>query len=265
MYCEYWQLKQMPFENVPDPWCVYFSANHDEALTRLFYAAKGQKGACMLTGVIGSGKTTISKVFQEKLKTADFEIGMVTNPNLNSIELLQEILFQLGLECHETSKFLLLRSLNEKILENSKNGKKTVIIIDEAHLIKDIETYEELRLLLNLQHDNRFLITLVLVGQPELRDTIRKIPQFEQRIPIKFHLEPLDFRNTCRYVAFRLRKAGIKKNIFTYNAAKKLFQYSEGVPRKINNICDMSLLVGFVDQVKTIDDALVTRVLAEEG
>ena len=265
MYCEYWQLKQMPFENVPDPWCVYFSASHDEALTRLFYTAKSQKGACMLTGGVGCGKTTISKVFQEKLKKTDFEIGMVTNPNLSSIELLQEILFQLGLECHETSKFHLLRLLHEKILESSRSGKKTVVIIDEAHLIKDKETYEELRLLLNLQHDNRFLLTLVLVGQPELRDTIRRIPQFAQRIPIKYHLEPFDFQNMCRYVSFRLRRAGIKRNIFTYEAAKKVFQYSEGVPRLINNICDMSLLVGFVDQVMTIDDALVTRVLAEEG
>jgi general secretion pathway protein A len=265
MYCEYWKLKIPPFENVPNPRFVFYSPNHDESLMRLFYTVKGRKGACMLTGEVGCGKTTISKVFQEKLKHGNFDIGMITNPSLNSIELLQEILYQLGSEVQYSTKLQLIHALQNKVMGNLKAGKETIVIIDEAHLIKEEETYEELRLLLNLQDDNRFLLTLILVGQPELKELIGKIPQFEQRIPIKYHLRPLNFIDTFKYVQFRLKKAGVNGNIFTGDAAKKIYEYSGGIPRKINNLCDMSLLAGFVDQARVIDHTIVKRVIEDEG
>ncbi len=265
MYCEYWKLKEPPFENIPNTRFVFYSPNHDESLMRLFYTVKSKKGACMLTGEVGCGKTTISKVFQEGLKSGDFEIGLITNPGLNSIELLQEILYQLGSDSHHTTKLELIHALNNKVLENLKAGKETVVIIDEAHLIKEEETFEELRLLLNLQDNNSFLITLILIGQPELKELIGKIPQFEQRIPIRYHLHPLNFIDTFKYVQFRLKKAGINRNIFTGEAVKKIYEYSGGIPRKINNICDMSLLAGFIEQSRTIDHAIIKKVIEDEG
>jgi len=219
----------------------------------------------MLTGEVGCGKTTISNVFKEKLQNGKFDIGMITNPSLSSIELLQEILYQLGSDVHYNTKLQLIHALHNKVMGNLKGGKETIVIIDEAHLIKEEETYEELRLLLNLQDDNRFLLTLILVGQPELKELIGKIPQFEQRIPIKYHLSPLNFIDTFKYMQFRLKKAGITKNIFTGDAAKKIYEYSGGIPRKINNICDMSLLAGFIDQARVIDHLIIKKVIEDEG
>ncbi len=219
----------------------------------------------MLTGEVGCGKTTISNVFKEKLQNGKFNIGMITNPSLSSIELLQEILYQLGSDVHYSTKLQLIHALHDKVMENLKVGKETIVIIDEAHLIKEEETYEELRLLLNLQDNDRFLLTLILVGQPELKELIEKIPQFEQRIPIKYHLRPLNFIDTFKYIQFRLKKAGISKNIFTGDAAKRIYEYSGGIPRKINNICDMSLLAGFIDQARVIDKTIITKVIEDEG
>lgn len=265
MYCAYWQLKQAPFKNVADPRVVFYSRNHDEALMRLLYTVRGQKGASMLTGDVGCGKTTISKAFQERLEKGRFKVALITNPNLSSVELLQEILYQLGVSTDYTKKVQLVHALNDKVLENLRAGKETVFIIDEAHLIEERQTYEELRLLLNFQHDNRFLLTLILVGQPELKELIVKTPQFEQRIPIKYHLNPMNIVDTVKYVQFRLKKAGTNKGIFTKDAAKEIYEYSGGIPRKINNICDMSLLVGFAKKVPVIDHALIKRIIAEEG
>lgn len=264
MYSEYWKLKELPFDNIPNPRFVYYSPNHDEALMRLFYTVRGRKGACMLTGDIGCGKTTICQVFQDRLMEGDYEVVLITNPTITSKELLQEILYQLGLEFENSAmKRELIRAMNDRVLQNMKVEKETVLIIDEAHLIKDKETYEELRLLLNLQDKERFLISLILVGQPELKKLIAKVPQLQQRIPIRYHLKPLNFVDTAGYIQFRLRKAGIKKDIFTEGAVKSIFKYSSGIPRKINNICDMSLLVGFIDQVKKINNSVIKKAIAD--
>jgi general secretion pathway protein A len=265
MYCDYWQLDQPPFENVANPQVVFYSPNHDEALMRLLYTVKGQKGASMLTGEVGCGKTTISKVFQERLQKANFEVALITNPNLSSVELLQEILYQLRVSTDYTTKVQLIHALNDRVLESLRDGKETIVIIDEAHLIQEKQTYEELRLLLNFQQNNRFLLTLILVGQPELKQLIRKLPQFEQRIPIKYHLNPLNATETIKYVQFRLKKAGAKKNVFTKDAAKKIYEHSGGIPRRINNICDMSLLVGFAKQAPIIDSAIIKKIIEEEA
>lgn len=264
MYSEYWKLKELPFDNIPNSRFVYYSSNHDEALMRLFYTVRGRKGACMLTGDIGCGKTTICRVFQDKLMEGDYEVVLITNPTITSKELLQEILYQLGLKFeNNVVKRELIHAVNDMVLKNLKADKETILIIDEAHLIKDNETYEELRLLLNLQDKERFLISLILVGQPELKGLISKVPQLQQRIPIKYHLKPLNFVDTSGYIQFRLRKAGLEKDIFTKGAVKQVFEYSGGIPRKINNICDMSLLVGFIDQVKKINNSVITKAIAD--
>ena len=235
MYSEYWKLKELPFDNILNPRFVYYSSNHDEALMRLFYTVRGRKGACMLTGEVGCGKTTICQVFQDRLMEGDYEVVLITNPTITSKELLQEILYQLGSEFENNAmKRELIRAMNDRVVKNLKDEKETVLIIDEAHLIKDNETYEELRLLLNLQDKERFLISLILVGQPELKELIAKVPQLEQRVPIKYHLKPLNFVDTSGYIQFRLRKAGLEKNIFTKDAVKQIFEYYGGIHRKIN-------------------------------
>lgn len=264
MYEKYWGMYRLPFENVPDPEFVYLSSKHDEALIRLLYATKSQKGAAMLTGEIGCGKTTTSRLFIQGLAADEYEIGLVANPMLAPMDFLKEILYQLGCDKTADTKTDLLRILNETMMENLQKNKKTLLIIDEAQAIDDVATFEELRLLLNFQLNDKFLLTLILIGQPELKEKVAQIEQLQSRIAISYHLRPLDLQDTARYIIFRLKKAGVKKAMFTKEAIKKIYVYTRGVPRRINNICDLSLLVGYSLQAKVIDSKLVQKVIDDE-
>ena len=185
MYEEYWGLNTLPFENVPDPRFLYRSSQHEEALMRLLYATKSQKGAVMLTGEIGCGKTTLSRVFIQELSSDKYEIGLIANPCLSPIDLLKEILYQLGVDKSVDDKAGMLHALNEKMLENLNNGKKTIVVIDEAQAIESDVTLEELRLLLNFQLNEEFLVTLILIGQPELREKVAKFRKKRRRTKLK--------------------------------------------------------------------------------
>lgn len=261
MYKKYWGLNELPFENVPDPNFVFLSSKHDEALMRLLYATKSQKGAAMLTGEIGCGKTTTSRLFIQDLSPEEYEVGLIANPMLSPSDFLKEIVYQLGCDKTASTKTELLRILNEAMMENLQKNKKTVLIVDEAQAIEDVGTFEELRLLLNFQLNDKFLLTLILIGQPELKDKVRKIEQLQSRIAISYHLNPLDFQDTARYIIFRMKKAGMKKAMFTKEAIKKIFDHTNGVPRRINNICDLALLVGYSSQSKLVDSKLVQKVI----
>ena len=264
MYLEYWGLKRFPFENVPDPDFMYYSQEHKEALVRLIYAAKRKKGAILLTGEIGSGKTMLSKVFIQQLPEDKYDIGLITNPTLEPSDFLKEILYQFGLNPDTNSKADLLAILNARMLENVKQDKTTLLIIDEAQLISK-QTFEEIRLLLNFQLNDRFLLTIILIGQPELRNIIKGIEQLNQRIGIRYHLNPLNPEETVKYIAFRLRKAGLARNIFSSQAIDAVYNYSQGIPRKINNVCDMSFLIGFSAKAELIDSGIVNKAVRDSG
>jgi general secretion pathway protein A len=265
MYNGYWGLKESPFENVPDPRFMYHFPQHDEALMRMMFAVKARKGAAMLTGEVGCGKTMLSRAFIQQLAGGPYEIALIANPSFPPIDFLKEILYQLGIKKTSESKADLSHFLNDTILDNVKKGKDTIIIIDEAQVINNADTYEELRLLLNFQLNERFLLTLILIGQPELRNLIAAIPQFEQRIAIKYHLGPLNLEETAKYIMFRLKAAGIQKNVFTKEAIVKIHEYTQGVPRRINNICDLALLVGFSSKLMVIDSKLILKLIEDRG
>ena len=262
MYLDYWGLNTFPFENVPDPDFMYYSPEHEEALVRLLYAVKRMKGAALLTGEIGSGKTTLSRVFIQQLPDSEFDIGLITNPSLNALDFIKEVHYQLGLESKSNSKSDLLIILNNRLLENINKGRSTLLIIDEAQLIFG-ETFEEIRLLLNFQMNDRFLMTFLLIGQPELRDMIRGYKQLDQRIAIRYHLNPLSEEETRNYIRFRLEKAGGRGEVFLDKAYQVIFNYSGGIPRKINNVCDLSLLIGFSMKVRVIDADLAQKVVKD--
>jgi len=264
MYEQYWHLKEKPFENTPDPRFMYYSKKHEEALMRLLYAIKEQKGAVMLTGDYGSGKTILSRiVINELIKNKIYEVALVTHPQLTPIQFIQEIIYQLKNEHHKGSKPQLLHIMQETVYKNFNEGKKTVILIDEAQIIKNKETFEELRLLLNFQLNNNFLITLVLIGQPELLKKVKTIPQLQQRLGIKYHLTGLDSKETEEYIKHRLAVAGATIFLFDKSATDILYDYSKGIPRKINNVCDMSLLIGFGQEKKIIDKELLEKVIED--
>lgn len=262
MYLEYWGFSEFPFENVPDPRFFYLSKSHEEALTRLIYAARMRKGGAMLSGGVGCGKTTLTKVYVQELSGEKYDIGLIINPKLEPVEFLQEVLYQFDIGEVPDTKVKCLRVLNEKMYENMEANRETLLIVDEAQLLNE-STLEEIRLLLNFQLNDRFLMTVILIGQPELRDKIKEIEQLEQRIAIKYHLNPFDFNDTARYILFRQKKAGRKENIFSRQAIEKIFEYTDGVPRKLNNLCDLSLLVGFSKNQKIIDTKIIENVIKD--
>ena len=270
MYMKYWNLKEMPFENTPDPRFLYYSPQHEEGLSRLLYVVQQRKGAGMLTGVFGCGKTVLSRAIFNTLNKNVYQIAFINNPHLKSVELLRAIARQLGAEnlpekITEMSTDHFVELINNILFNNTKDGKETLVIVDEAHVIDNVEVFEELRLLLNFQVEDRFLLTLLLMGQPELRDRIHKNKQLVQRIAMGYHLEPLGKEEISRYIAHRLEVAGGNRNIFTDDAIELIFANSGGIPRRINQICDMSLVTGFSKKVDKIDGEIVNEAVDSLG
>lgn len=258
-YEPYWGLQGRPFENVPDPKFYVPSVKHEAAMACMLYGIQARKGIVMLTGEIGSGKTLMSRAVIVKLPRARYEIGLLSNPTVPGNEFLGEILFQLGLD-PGGSRVEQLRRLNDQLLANHHQGVDTVIIVDEAQAIEQDRLFEELRLLSNFQLNDRFLITLVLVGQPELRDRIAHIPQLAQRVAVSHHIDRFDRAETKAYIEARLAAVGCTQPIFSSGAVSSIFQQSGGVCRLINSLCDLCLYFGSVAGVRRVRRALVERV-----
>jgi type II secretory pathway predicted ATPase ExeA len=263
MYEAHWSLSEPPFDNSPNPKFFYLSPEHEEALLRLVYAVRHRKGCAMLTGEYGCGKTTLSRALIQRLEADRYEIGLLTNPSWTAIDFLREILYQLGVETPEKAKPELLHKLNELFFKNFQASRDTVIIVDEAQLIDDDLTFEELRLLMNFQTDDRFLVTVVLIGSPELVGKVRRLRHLDQRISLRYHLNTLDATHTANYIAHRLKTAGREDEIFTKDAVKLIFDFTRGVPREINNLCDIALLVGFTRRLTAIDEKVIAEVIKD--
>jgi len=263
MYQAHWKLREKPFENTPDPHFIYYSQRHEEALSRMLYAVRERKGAALLTGECGSGKTLLSRVLLQELSSAQYESAIIINPKLPVFELIKEIVNQLGSDKSSLlSKADVIHQFNEILYRNENENKHTVVIIDEAQSILDEDSFEELRLLLNFQLNDKFLLTIFLLGQPELKETINNLPQLKERISVRYHLVGLSEEDTKKYIQHRLKLAG-SEDIFQDDAHSEIYRFSGGIPRKINNICDMALLVGYGEEKRKINSKII-RVVAED-
>jgi len=261
MYTDYWGLKEKPFENTPNPRFLYPSQEHREALRKLFYAIGSEKGCALLTGEYGCGKTHLVRTVMSNLVPDKYEVALINYPLLGRDEFLQEIFREFGHESKSNDRAQSFRELSRFFSKNMALNKKNVLIIDEAQIIEDPEVYEELRLLLNLQAEDRFMLNILLVGQPELREQISKYPQLNQRIPIRFHLERFGQQDTVNYIRHRLKVAGADKEMFSEVALYLIYRISEGVPRLINSLCDLSLLEGATREVDVIGDEILKQVV----
>lgn len=268
MYEEYWGLNEKPFENTPDPRFIYYSSQHEEGLSRLLYVVREEKGAAMLTGDFGCGKTLLGRTLLKELDKDVYKTALIANPYLNHEELLMHIAYSLGSKDLPERKTevlvnIILERLGEILDNNMRDGKKTVIIIDEAHVIKDREVWEELRLILNFQLEDRFLLTLLLLGQPELRELIDANKQFVQRIAVKYHLEHLNEEETKEYILHRLSVSGRTQPVFTESGYKLIYKKSSGIPRRINHICDLALLSAFGKGLSIIEEDVIKEVSSD--
>lgn len=265
MYEAYWGLTEPPFSLTPDPRFLYMSRGHEDALMMLHYAVTRNKGAAMLSGNIGLGKTTISRKLLDLLDPVRNKVVMIVNPILTPVQILQEVLDQLGRPIASKNRQVLIQELHNQLLGYYEKGRRVVLMVDEAHLIKSSQTFEEMRLLLNCQMNDQFLISLILLGQTELRDRIAKVPALEQRLAVRQQLKPLDHLETGELILHRLRVAGYSKDLspFTPDAIFEMHKFTGGTPRLTTQIADNALMVGFVQKAKQIDGFLVHSVVCE--
>jgi type II secretory pathway predicted ATPase ExeA len=262
LYLEHWDLTEKPFENTPDPKFLFHSAQHEEGLSRLIYVVREGKGAGMLTGVYGCGKTLLGKALASELEKDIYRVAFLTNPRLDDIEMLRMIIHLLGSsEDVPVRKADILMRLEQMLAGNQRDGKRTVIVIDEAHIIDQLPIFEELRMLLNYQSDNRFLLTLLLIGQPELKGKVESIKQLEQRIAMRYHLAGLNAEESAQYIRHRLSVAGAKRSIIDDESVRLIHERSGGIPRRINQICDMSLLTGMSRSAEIVTTAVVQEAI----
>lgn len=264
MYKDFFGLKEKPFNVTADPNFLFFSKKHREAFDYLLYGIKERKGFLEITGEIGTGKTTLCRALitrlDEKAKTA-----FVLNSNLPEVQLLSAIAGDFGLSVRPKTKINLLSELNRYLIERLKEGDNVVLIIDEAQNLKAAQL-EQIRLLSNLETEKNKLIQIILVGQPELKEKLNspELEQLRQRIAVRYHILPLERVEVDLYIYHRLQVAGSDGSIrFEPRAIDQIYEYSEGIPRLINLLCDKALLLGFVTETKNISADMITRSVEE--
>ena len=248
MYNDFYCMKERPFSKTPDPRFLYLSGGHREALARLQYVAE-EREIALLTGEIGCGKTTLSRALMDSLGN-EYRFCFIVNPRLSAVEFLRSIARAFSPLPPADDKESLLNQIADAVFMLHTEGVAAVLIIDEAQLIPDREVFDEIRLLTNFQLDDRNLITVILMGQPELRS-------------MQFHLSPLEMDDIQDYLDCRLEVAGGDAGLFSPDAVQRIYQLSEGVPRRINQIATNAILEGYGRDEAIIDAAIVDAVASE--
>ena len=263
MYKACFGSSEKPFSKTPDPRFLYPGKGHEEALARLEFVIEEHEIA-VLTGEIGCGKTTLSRALMDRLGDK-FRFCYVVNPCLTAVEFLRSLARLLDIDQPASSKDELLQQITTAVYENYLNDICPVLVIDEAQMISDPAVFDEIRLLTNFQLDNRNLISVVIMGQPELR-TMLSSSRFEplrQRIALHYHLLPLTVDETMEYLDYRLEIAGGCAGLFTPDAVQRIFELTGGVPRKINSMATNALLVAFGNDSALIDSAIIEEIKDE--
>ena len=264
MYEAFYGLRERPFNLTPDPKYLYLSEKHKEAFAHLIYGIKNRNGFVMITGEIGTGKTTLCRNLLNQLDSGT-EVAFIFNPFLNPIELTRKINQEFGIKTQADTILGLTEELNVHLLNTAAHGKSCVLVIDEAQNLSP-QVLEQIRLLSNIETDSEKLLQIILIGQPELGEKLQlhELRQLNQRITARYHLKPLNKLENLQYVAYRIHVAGGRKRInFTKGAIKQVYKLSGGVPRMINAICDRALLIGYTREERVITARLVRKALRE--
>lgn len=265
LYAEHFHLKEAPFSIAPNPRFLFMSDQHREALAHLLYGIGHDGGFVLLTGEVGTGKTTLCRCLLEKVPE-DTDVAFIINPRLSVVDLLANICDELHIpyDRDRLNNRLLVDAINHYLLDRHAGGRKTVLVIDEAQNL-DAEVLEQLRLLTNLETDERKLLQIILLGQPELQDKLSRpeLRQLSQRVTARYHLQALSYQDMQTYITHRLGVAGCDQSIFAPSALRFLHRRSQGIPRLINLICDRAMLGAFASGVGRIERAMVQQAARE--
>lgn len=264
MYHDFYHFNQDPFNLTADPDFLYLSQKHREVLEHLIYGIQQRKGFLLVTGEVGTGKTTLCKELLNRLRPMT-KTAFIFNANLPEQQLLQAIVGDFGIELKNRSKLGLLNGIYRFLLEQADSHGNTVLVLDEAQDLSD-STLEQIRLLSNLETQKMKLLQIVLAGQPELEKKLLQphLRQLRQRIAIRSFLTPLSREETDLYIQHRIRVAGGEGHVyFTSGASGRVYHYAKGIPRMMNLVCDRSLLAGFVENRREITDELVNHAIEE--
>jgi general secretion pathway protein A len=264
VYNDFYGFHEAPFNITPDPRFLFFSDKHREAFNHVLFGIRERKGFIQITGEVGAGKTTVCRAILAELGPS-YRTALILNPMVTATQMMRTILSELGLEPRKLDRTAYLEILNRFLLEQAAEGHDVVLLIDESQDLEP-ELLEQVRLLSNLETDQRKLLQIVLIGQPELRDMLnkRELRQLRQRITVRYHLAPLNRFETERYIAHRLRVAGADgRPTFTPWAIRTIQRYSGGVPRLINAVCDKALLYGYVNGTYELRARAVRQAIRE--
>ncbi len=270
MYEEYWELNSRPFHNTPDPKFFYHSAQHEAALMKLTFAVTENMGGVLLTGAYGCGKTLLNHILCQQIGKSNVFKSCVVQPGMAPLDLLRNIARALTEDAlsPERSNLMadaLLEIIEKALKETRRDGKHTVLVIDEAHMLDNQAALETLRLLLNFQSHDEFLLTLLLLGHIELAERVAGLKQLAQRLPITCSLTPFDSVDTAKYIQSRLAVSGRVDPVFQDEALNLIFRNSGGIPRRINTLCDVSLTLGYAKKAARIDTNLILEASEKFG
>lgn len=264
VYLDYYGLDEPPFSITPNPRFLYYSGKHREALNHMLYGIRERKGFVQITGEIGAGKSTLCRALLEHMGN-NYSTALILNPVLDPDQLIRAIAREFGIDVTGLDRLETIERINLFLLRQVEEGRESVLIIDEAQNLTH-ELLEQVRLLSNLETEDRKLLQIVLMGQPELRDRLNDpaLRQLRQRITVRYHLRPLKRSELAHYVSHRLTVSGAKRApSFSSLALWRVYCYSQGIPRLVNAVCDKSLLAGYVQQRQRISYGLVNRAVRE--
>ncbi len=268
MYQDFYQLKENPFNVTADPDFFFNSPYHSEAISSLAFGIAQRKGISVITGEVGTGKTTLCRKLLKQMNKK-IKFALILNPNFSELELLQLIVHDFGVHTSEKNKFGLINALNKFLIKEAKRGNNVVVVIDEAQNLA-VEQLEQIRLLSNLETEKEKLLQIILMGQPELHAKLQlpELRQLRQRISVHYHVKPLEKPDVRNYIQHRIRKAlkqpeNMFNIIFTERAVDSIYQYTGGSPRAINILCDRALLAGFVAETYLIDEYIIQNCAKE--
>jgi general secretion pathway protein A len=262
MYNAFFGFSESPFTLSPDPSFFYRSEQHEEALANLVYGVQARKGFIVLSGEVGTGKTTMLECLRDYLESQFIEFAFLFNSRINPDQFFEMIAYDLNLNCARSSKTEVLFGLNELLVEQAKEGRTVVLIVDEAHNL-EWEVLEEIRLLGNLENRNGKLLQIILSGQPELDRKLDapNLRQLKQRVVLRCNLQPFTLRDAVEYMESRLERAGMSdQTVFSEELMAEIHMRAQGIPRVINALCDNLLLTAFALENKTCNSEMLDEV-----